>query len=527
MSYSGTTYHGRFNQLGFNHNPNIDKIPQDAMVHPSRNINLHEDGAGSRGGTSHVHPAAYGGSQVMGMFDFRLNNGNQFLVAVTTDGKIWKDTTTTIKTGLTTGQFASFVVMNNELYVCNGADIPQVWDGAGASTSNLANVPTDWTGSNYPQVMVLHGRGNSERLWAFGCSSNPNTVYASEVNDGSTEADFSDANVTTIYIETQDGTGIVGGVEFGDRLILYGRLKSYIIDDTDTNDANWGYESSQWDSGLASWRLLVRTPSDIVAFQEDGNIYSVTAVQEYGDYKLASLSRPAHIDRWIRQYIDLSRVGQFHAIYNPILRAIDFYMVYSGDTTVSMALRYFIDRGPMKGWAPQDNQSYASGYDASASCLYLSATGTYKVYTGDYSGNVWELETANKNDNSNGYYAGVKTASQTYSNDRMPLDNKVKKYRDGRIISEANATTDLSVKITIDGTDQDTRTVALAGTGDVFGTGLFGTATFTGDELIDTSYELGYRGTRIQKEFFNTSANEPFFLSQDLTNFKILGVRPQ
>ena len=524
MGYAGKTYELPFNLGGLNHNPNIGKIPTEAMVHPSRNLNLNEDGRGSRGGTSKLL-TGYGGAAIVGQYHYMLQNGTDFVVVATTDGKIWKDITTTIKTGLTAGKTTTFEILNNELYICNGADIPQVWDGSAGSTSNLTLVPTDWTGASHPAWMVKHGRGLSERLWAGGCPSNPNNIYASDLNDGVSEADFSDANVISTYIETGNDGGLSGATEYGDRLIMFSDTRAYVYNDSDTNTDNWGYSKAQFEYGAASFNLIVKTPNDLVAMMEDGTVYSVKAVQEYGDYKAASLTKPAFIDRWIQEYVDLTKIAQFHARYDPSKRAIKFFMVYKGQTQVTMALVYFIDRGPMEGWIPHDNQTSTSGYTAAASCSYKASAGSLKILTGDYSGNVWELETANDNDDSNGFYGGTKTARLTFENSRL-----TKKFMKAFLLCHARGNYDISVNIWV----YDGSTTTLAGsttinlnTGQaVWGTMVWGVFTWSAaDEIIDEVFALGFRGKRIQFEFFNSNADEGFFLSSLHTDFKYLGAR--
>lgn len=517
------TYSLPFGMTGFNHNPNIDEIPPTSLVYPSRNMNLNKNGAESRGGTSKVDSAAYGGAEVMGGYDYTLADETQFRVVVTTDGKIWKDTTTTIHTGWTAGKYVHFEVMNFELYICNGLDIPQIWDGAAGSTSNLTNVPTDWTGANYPQVMILHGKGASERLWAFGVASKPNVVYASKLNDGTLEANFSDANVIIIPV----GPGVLtGGVEFGDRLIVFDRLRSYVIDDTDANSDNWGYQASQFKSGLGDFKLVVKTENDIVCMQEDGTIYSVTAVQSYGDYKMASITKPAYIDEWIREYIDLTQIDKFHMQFDPTLRCIKVFMVYKGDTEVKMALPYFIDKGVEKGWGPpHDNKNYASGYDATCSFIYRVSAGSYKIYTGDPSGNVWQLETANKNDDSNALSAWTRTPRLTFENARL-----TKRYIRGYLLTKAAGNYSITLDITVynsagKATTKST-TVSLNSGQAVWGSVTWGSFTWTdADAIIDQHYRINRIGKRIQFDFYNNNADEPFFLSVNLTDFKYLGAR--
>ena len=583
MTYSGGTFNIDCSRGGLNHNKNLDEIPPEAMVHPSRNINLHEGGRKKRGGTSKVDAADMSGTpRLMGIYDFQMKNGNQFLLRVDTNGSIWKDDVTTLNTGWATGQKAEFVGTDDKVYITNGSDIPQTWDGdasttedlgstgetapttitvalanvdgsvddgthrwkatfinahgetvggdvsnqltvqgiatAGACTDDLAgdgvgNVddglhsykitfvtatgeteggttsagvtvadqatdgkvaltdiplgasgttsrkiyrtiagdigshllvdtladnstteyeddtadsglgaavpttnttdgqvsltaiptgpagvtsrkiyrtvsgdtgdyklvgslgdnttttytdntadaslgasapgtntahlrPTDWTGTNHPKAIVIHGRGASERGWAFGCPENIYTVYAPKNGDFD---DYSDTNVVAINIHTNDGFGIIGAVEFGDRLICFGKTKAYIIDDTSTSTANWGYQEVQWRGGAGSHRLIVRTPNDIMVMTEDGDVYSVAAVQSYGDYKAASLARPAFIDRWIREHARLSSIEDFHAVYDPKLRAIKWFIVRLGLTNIDTALVQFIDPSSCRG----------------------------------------------------------------------------------------------------------------------------------------------------------------------------------
>lgn len=518
------TYEIPFNLGGLNHSSNIDKIPPEAMVHPSRNLNLNEDGRGNRGGTAKML-TGYGGAQIMGQFDFILQDGSQFLVVATADGKVWKNITATIKTGLTANKKTRFEVLNNVLYMFNSADVPQVWDGSAGSTSDLSNIPTDWTGTSFPAWAVKHGRGLSERLWAGGCPDNPNTIYASKLNDGVTEADFSNAEVHITYVETGNDGGLSGAVEFGDRLIMFSTRTTFLYDDSDTNTDNWGYSKAQFEYGIANFDLIVRTPNDLIGMMEDGTVYSVSTVESYGDYQAASLTKPAHIDRWIQEYINLAKIAQFHAIYDPKLRGIKFFMVYKGQTQITMALVYFIDRGPMDGWIPHDNQSSTSGYTASASCLYKEGVGNHKVLTGDYNGNVWEIETENKNDDSNGFYAGLKLARLTFNNART-----TKKYMRAFLLCHAKGDHDIFINIwtyngaisSLAGNTSINLDAGQAVWGSVnWGDFLWGSA----EEIIDKVFGIGRVAKRVQFEFYNSNVNESFFLSTLQIDFKTTGSR--
>lgn len=513
MSYSGQTYAIDCSKGGLTANPNIDSIPAYMMT-LARNINIDENGRGKRGGTSKLNATAgYDSTQLTGGFDFIKLSGTQKSVIGTTNGKLWQSSTVTIKTGLTAGEFFSFEVFEDELYICNGADTPQTWNGTAAGTSNITTPAADWTGTNQPFQMVKHGRGNSERLWAIL----PSGIYASADGDGK------EFVTGMVNIPISANSGLTGAVEFGDRLIVFNKNKAFVIDDADTNTANWGYEGAIWEGGASHWRLIVKTPNDVVCMMDDGNIYSLTAVQSYGDYKSASITKPSWMDKWIRENCDLGQIDKFHAVYDGELRLIRFFIVRTGQTQVDTCLVYFIDRGP-DGWVIHDNQNYNSGFKASASWIHHRIPAehhSFYVYTGDYSGFVWELEETNANDGGNPYYGGFKTARTTLEQPRLS-----KRFDKGWIITKAQGDYNLNVQAVVDNVPQTTQTVSLSGTGAVYGTGIYGTDIYGGDELIDKFFNVGVVGRRIMFEIYNSGLNETFFISQILQDFKPLGNRP-
>jgi len=490
------------------------------MVHPSRNINLNEFGRRKRGGTAHIGDAAYDAAiedtpQIMGAYQFRLRSGTAYLIVAGDDGKVYRAHDTDIQVSeMSTTNFYDFETFDNELYIVDGESTPQLWTGAG-DTSALTDVPTDWADDG-PQWIAKHGRGISERLWAGGITDYPHRIYASVNGDGD---DFSNTNVTTIDIETGDGFGIIGAVEYGDRLLCFGKRKVYVIDDSSLDTAEWGYDDAQWEGGAANFRLIVKTPNDIVAMMEDGEIYSVTSAEQYGDYKLASLTKDSFMHNWIKQYCRLSYIDHFHSVYDPALRAIKIFVVRAGQTTVDTALVYFIDRPPKDAWMIHDNQISTSGYSASCSTLVRVGTGNYQVYTGGYAGLLWRLEQANRNDNDEAYYGGFKTPNLAFDNPRV-----TKKYSAGRVIMQPKGDYNLTIDTWIDGVGQTQRTVSLKGRG--------GTLPFTlgrdllgGNELIDKDFDIKNIGKRIQSEFYNSTVDQDFFISQVLYDHEILGSR--
>jgi hypothetical protein len=458
-----------------------------------------------------------GAVSVTGLFDFTLANGNQFIVRATSDGKLWKTVADTIKTGWTANKKVFITQISDEIIFCNGANKPTVWDGSAGSTTDLANVPNDWTGSNYPKQMIQHGRGASIRNWAIGCPLNPKTIY---VTPNGSPKDFTNATVLTFHIETGDGFGVMGGIDFGDRLIVLSKNRSFVIDDIDTNTNNWGYSESQWSGGAAHHRLIVRTPNDIICMMENGEIYSVTTAEQYGDYEAASLTRPSFIHEWIKTYINLGYIADFHAIYDPTIRAIKFFMVRTGETQIDTCLAYFIDRPPDKAWVILGNEIFESGYSALCSALVRYSAGNWKIYTGSYNGRVWKLGEANRSDNSEAFVSKLRTAFMAFDNPR-----EHKRYDKIKVISASEGSCDATITWWIDNAYIDEENLTFAIEGDLLGSFVLGTGILGGSNILENSVKIGKLGKRIQIEAKSNVADEDFFLSQFLVDFLPLGKR--
>lgn len=534
MGYSGQVYNISCADIGFNASPNFDSVPPNSMISPSKNVELHEGGIGKRGGSAHVNSTVISGTpDITGLYDFRLISGTQIIMGGTGGGKILSaitGTPTELKTGLASDSFYNFITYNNKVYITVyksiTASVPQKWDGAAGSTSDVgagATLPTDWASNAFPKQLIVHGYGNSERVWAFGTPGKQNWIYITPNNDGASDADFSQATIITLYIETGDGFGLVGGVEFQDRLIGFGKRKAFVIDDADPNTDMWGYAEAAWEGGAATHRLIVKTPNDLICMMEDGEIYSVSAAQEYGDYKLGSISRPHFLHKWIKDNVDLTKIEQFHGTYDRKLRAVRFWVIRSNKTTCDTQLVYYIDRGK---WSIEDNQSYASGCSAACSAEVRAAVGDYNIYTGDYDGFIWKLNQATKSDNGNGYWAGFKTPHLSFEGgDETGLSRVEKFFRSGRFIGVPKGDYNINITAIIDGGDSTSETVSLVGTGATLGSFVLGTDVLGGNEVLDKDFPIGLSGKRLALEFSNSTAGQDFFISALSVDFKPLGAK--
>jgi hypothetical protein len=544
MSYSGSSIQIPVTG-GMNLSYNIEAIPSGSLA-CSQNINIHNGGYEPRGGTAKYNSTVITNNpRVMGGFHYLVGATNE-IVVYTARGGANKDilytvgatgvdkTLYTTSTGIT--KIPSFVLYSYKLYMTNGYDTVQVYSG-GLTTAALAAPHGDWSASDQPIQFIKHGAGNSERLWAVGTTGTPGFIYYSTDNDGSSEASFTGTGSGRFYIDTGDKFGLVGACEYQDRLMVFGKNTTYVIDDSDATIANWGYSQAGWKGGASNHRLIIVTPNDVLAMMDDGDIYSVTAVQSYGDYKAASIARPAGIDTWIRDNIDLTYISSFHAIYDPNLKAVKWFMVRKDQTHVDTCLVYYIDRPPDKAWTLHNNTtSNINGYNASCSFNFKGADNKDNIYTGDWGGTgkgwVWKTEQTAYSDNSTAYEVKLRTPRMSLGGDQDPTAVRInKKFKELRLIDQNFlGTTGFLVKYYIDGVLHGmSYSFSEPAHGFLLGTSVLDVDSLSSDksEFYEYTVPIGDVGKRIEIEISNNNtAGNYFFIASMLLDYKLLTMRP-
>lgn len=544
MGYRGTTIPIPVTG-GFNATYNVEALPPGSLA-ISKNINIHNGGYEPRGGTAKFNSSVITSNpRVMGGFHYNVGSTSEIL-AYTATGSTNKDIIYTVKaTGVdktvytatnAITKYPSFVSYNYKTYIANGYDTVQVYAG-GATSSNLAAPHGDWGANDQPIQLIKHGAGNSERLWALAPTGTNGFIYYSQDNDGSSDASFTASGSGKIYIDTGDKFGIVGGIEYQDRLMIFGKNNTYVIDDVSADVTDWGYAQAGWFGGAAHFRVAVATPNDVFCMTDDGEIYSVTAAQNYGDYKSASITRPAGIHAWIRDNVDMTYVNDFHAIYDYQLKAIKWFVVRTGNTShqVDTCLVFYTDRPVEQAWTVHDNTTTnINGYNASCSFYLKDADNKVKVYTGDWGGTgkgtIWKTEQAAYNDGDTAYEAKVRTPRLAIGGDTGANDPRTtKRFQSLRIIDQnfLNATS-FSVIIYIDGVQHATTYSYSEPThGFVLGTSILGIGVLSDSKTEYKEYvaDIGNFGKRIEIEISNNNtANVYFFIASMLLDYRPLSV---
>ncbi len=390
------------------------------------------------------------------------------------------------------------------LYLAFGTSLTP--EAVGASISITYGMPTDWTDGNMPKYSMIYNVGNNEGILFYGVRTNPGRIYI--VPNGSFDA--SNSNVIQLTIETENGLGIVGASEYGNRQFMFSRNNAWFLDLSSTDTSNWTFVKVPFSADAMHDGVIVPVGNDLHAASPDLNIYSIKRVQAFGDYEKGSLTkasveRPADIDRWIKANVDFDYFEDFHAEYDSELEAVFWWFVRSGQTTIDTALVYFVNRDK---WCIHDNRDHPSGFSASCSFAYREAGGIKKLYTCDYSGNTWKLNQTSSNDNGNGYYAGFKFNKISYSAGQHSVIED--KHVDvNYIIQEILGSHTLDVNVWIDGVASELNTQLIA------------------CDARYKSFDVGKQGRDFQYEISNSNANEDFFIMMLVSMLQYNGIQPE
>jgi hypothetical protein len=508
MGFKSEILHVPMTETGFNYSRNYELIPDTGLIDPSTNYNLHNLGAEKRGGTNIIQAATVM-VRVMGGYDFRQSTGSQNMVYAKQNGSVYANNdSVVIATGMSISNFFSFSQFYDDLYIADGATTPKKWSGGGPAVN--VTPASDWALTGNPFQIVFHPRGASFRNWAI----TRNGVYASKDNVGD---DFADADVK--YIPVYSKSGLVAAVEFGQELFVFSKTETFRIDDSDPNPLNWGYEKAIWEGGAAHWRLIVHADNDLYIMTDDLTFYSLQGVFQKGDYRKASVSRPAQIDRYLREVSIPTTNENWHCAYDPKIRAIKWFIQVAG-TRTNTALVQFIDRPPDKMWAIHNNLTYSSGYTASASFTYRKTISDWRIRTGDYIGNIWELEQLARNDNNNPIFSVLKFKPWEFTNPVMH-----KRFNKGvlRVRSATNIT--LNIFVWVDNIRLGDINLTVSSSGAVFDVARFDIDRFADDQLSKTPFDLKTFGKLLQIQINHNTINEDFFFAEILVAFKEQGIR--
>lgn len=190
--YTGQMVPIPLGQLGLRTDDPVTSLPPNAAIR-ANNISFQSSRIEKSKGSAQYNTASFS-SAVVAVFDWFPTPSEQRMIALTADGKCWRDTgsgsfntNTPIATGLGTLTPDAHMVAggaesanrDRKLFVFTGTSQIKVLQGDGAALTSIDLPSADWASGNFPTYGLIW----QNRLVVIGSSANRHTAYFSTIED--------------------------------------------------------------------------------------------------------------------------------------------------------------------------------------------------------------------------------------------------------------------------------------------------------------------------------------------------------
>lgn len=502
---------------GLNSLDTIGKYPiEDLRL--AENLTYEDDTWRKEGGSSKINTVVITGTpapSITGLWDFWSDSSTQVRIAGTSDGRIISfdidGIENTLVDSLTSDKMWVFVEAygasyTRKLFCFNGADPVRVTT-LGVTSSIIATPPADWTGSNQPVAGVVH----NGRLWGFGNLNQPNRVYYSSLD---VHEEFSGGTSGTINVYPGEGQKLIGAYSFAGRLYLFKYPRGiYWIDDSSTTTTEWRCRRLTNAVGLASPLALAQTENDVFFMSSEGLIYSLAAVQDYGEaasVKTAAIL-PEKIGNYLRANMALNRIANVVATYYDYKK--EWHLAYAQTGYAYNNRRLVID--------VKDTQNLRIRVSNIGVCesMALSRDSNYinRPMVGDNVGFIRWLDNSTRNKDGAAYTGKFETGDIELAkgeNRRVNLQYVEAIYKP---LGDHNLTLDIYA----DGVKTQSVDVYMGISGGVLGTFILGTDILAGGNVKSARKRIVGDCRRIRLVGYNSGLNQDFSISNILVGYTL------
>lgn len=391
---------------------------------------------------------------IVGLWDWFPDINTQRLIAVTSDGSVYKDIGDRVfsgnvainsSLGILTPRinFAEggqeTALRDKKLFLFTGSKQVQVLTGDGTAFTDYAHPAADWITPNFPKFGLIH----RNRLWAFLGQR----AYASDTGDHEQQT----SNNLTMAIFPGEGGELIGGYVYKGRAFVFKEGGFvYFLDDSDIDSDNWNWKRLSGKFGLSSPHGVLEILDDMVAVNESGSPTSYAATQKFGDITSSDLLRILQIANYFRNVTSLSGLDVLHSLYYEAKKQAYFTWRTSYRTTNNALL--VID-------CNKDNPRPAIWTKSQADCLALRKDSTTKVKKpiyGSADGYVYLMDREDRLTGGSGYTGEFKTGHLDFRwmGENIAHKNKLFDFLAVEFVPQGNW--NLEVGVFIDGTYVET-----------------------------------------------------------------------
>lgn len=414
MAYVGQQIPIPLGTVGLKTDDASTQLPPNAAI-TANNISFYT-GNIAKSGASLVYNLGHAlDAPIVALWDYFPIPTLQRLIAVTSNGKIWRDTgdgtftsTTPIKTGLSALSTDTTIAeggaesagRNKKLFIFTGASQVQVINGDGTTTADIANPAADWSAS-FPTGGLVH----AGRMAAFGNSSSRHTLYLSKLADQEDFRTAVNADTAVLFpVYPGEGDGIVAICEYQSRLFIFKRpFGVYYLDDSAGPDfTTWAIRklTSAW--GIASPHGALQVLQDLIGANTTGSYTSLQATNAFGDVTAGDILALNKLENYIRSQFTKAGITATQSIYYSEKKQVMFSARSQGGTVQDRLLMIDISN--------QTPRFSIENKDA-PNCLALrkDINAIPRPVYGDVNGLVFQMDQSGFNVNGQPYLAEFQT----------------------------------------------------------------------------------------------------------------------
>jgi hypothetical protein len=521
MAYKGYVVELPIGKDGFTGTRNLSETLPTQLIQ-AMNVEYSDGPMRKEGGSVKYNATAITGDPTtLGGWDWWPSPSTQRMIAYTDAGDLLKDTgggdfTVTLKSGMSTSAYPMFVeggkeaaANNRKLFMFNGINVVQVLSGDGATTSDIATPPADWTGGNQPTFGVNH----ENRIWAGGNSNDPHRMYYSLATN---HEDFTTADAGTITVYPGEGEKLVWGLSFKGFLILGKYPRGiYVIDTTDPTIANWKVRRLNTSTSGVSPLSAIISDDDIVFIDSNGQFQFLSAVQEFGDVSSRNLSKIADLNVWMRDNINFSRLDKCQAVWYPKKREARFALTKTGSTINDIQVIIDFNRPDLPRFRFSDQNTCESLW------LRLESDNTFLPVCGDDAGFVWKLDNATRSKDGVGFQGIFQTPHDDFRWKDEVLASKRKIGQFLELVVEPKGNWNIDADVYWDDELENTYTFNMGSTGATLGSFVLDTDVLAGTSVLNTKRRITGSGKRFSLIGKNSGVGEDYSISKFLLYFAL------
>lgn len=479
--------------------------------------NLEKEG----GADKYNSTAITGTPSILAGHDWDHDGATQRMVVFTSAGTLLKDSgsgafATTLDSGLSVSSPCTPVFVeggkeaaanNRKLFFFSENNQVQVLSADGATTSNLATPPADWSGSNQPTVGFLH----KDRLWGCGNPNDRHRLYYSTLTD---HEDFTGAGAGTLSVFPGDGQGIVAAVSFRGVIVVFKKPRGiYVVDTRPTDVADWSVSKLNGNLGVACAGVVTPALDDIIFIDTGGDIRALSATDTFGDVGTDSLSDPMDMDPFIRERLDLTQMRRWRMQYYSTKREVHIACTTVGETTNDARLVMDFNLTGIVRFR-------FSQRDTPVSMWSRERDGRPELMMGEDNGFIWRLDQSAKSKDGVGYASIFQSPEDDLSSLDPSLATVRKEGKFLELVVEPRGNWNLTVEIIWDGSEHETVFFNMGVAGGALGSFLLGTDILAGAQVLSRKRRITGGGRRFSLRGSNDGANQDFSAARFFLHFK-------